>query len=345
MRESVRIGCYGLNGHQIHGHIGDLRRAELTAFGGIPRERWEALCREQPERFAGAAYFEDYDTFLTRADVDLVSLCSPRRDEQAAHAAAALRAGKHVLAEKPMATTRPQWEDLRAAAETSGRHLWTMTSMIYDPAIQGMKEVVRDGRIGDIVQVYAMKSYPYHDRRPQDRGLDGGLIMQAGIHAVSFIAHVAGLGFGEVFAQDTGTGNPGQGALQMAANLACRMDHGALATIVCNYCNPPGFGSWGNDQLRIHGTRGMVELVDGFSRGTLSLGEEPPTSFPDRTPPASYPQDLVDAILDGAPTLLTQEQAFADTLTVLRAQESADTGEPLPVGLAMSRQIPLKGDS
>ena len=49
-------------------------------------------------------------------------------------------------------------------------------------------------------------------------------------------------------------------------------------------------------------------------------------SFEGEKPPTPYPQDLIDCILDGTPTLLSQEDSFKNTEAVIRAQQSADTG-------------------
>ena len=243
----------------------------------------------------------------------------------------ALGAGKHVLAEKPMATTRSDLDVLRRACATSDRHLWTMLPMVYDPGFLGMKKIVQDGVIGEVVQVYALKSYPYHDSRPQEHEVDGGLLMQAGIHAVSLVGHVTGRTFEEVFAQETATGNPKSGELQMGATVACRLEGGALATVLCNYCNPPGIGYHGNDQIRVHGTKGMIELVDGFTRRRLVAGNRAPESFPDVPPVRTYPQDMIDAVLDGSPTLLTEADGFHFTEVVIRARESVGEARPLHV--------------
>jgi predicted dehydrogenase len=69
---------------------------------------------------------------LAQSDVDLVSFCSARRDGQTAEAMAALCAGKHVLAEKPMATTQEDLDALRERAARSGRRLWMMLPMPHE---------------------------------------------------------------------------------------------------------------------------------------------------------------------------------------------------------------------
>ena len=218
-----------------------------------------------------------------------------------------------------MATTQDDLDTLRRAHEQHRFHLWTMLPMVYDPGFLGMKQIVQEGVIGEVVQIYALKSYPYHDRWPQQRDVDGGLLMQAGIHTVSLIGHVKGRRFTEVFVQETANVNPKSGDLQMGATISCRMEGGALAAILCNYCNSRGIGYHGNDQIRVHGTKGMVELVDGFTRRCLVVGEKPSDSFFDTAPARGYPQDMVDAILNGTSTLLTEEDGFHFTEVLIRA--------------------------
>jgi len=323
----LKIGCFGLSGHQIHGSVASLERAQLIGFGGIDEPAFEKLKETLPEEMEGVEYFAGLEGLL-ESDVDLVSFCSRRRVDQAAQCVQALDAGKHVLAEKPMATCREDLDSLRKAVERSGKNLWTMTSMVYYPSVRGVKQVLDSGVLGTVVQIYCMKSYPYHDGRPQDRGVDGGII-QAAIHAVSCIGHLTGKRFVEVFAQDTGRGNPKEGELQMALSMTARLEDGALANIIANYCNSRSIGYHGNDQIRIHGTNGMIELVDGATRRSLVLVEQEPTTFEDDESDPTYPQDLVNAILDGTPTLLTQEAGFHYTDVALCAQESATSGEPV----------------
>jgi predicted dehydrogenase len=323
----VRIGCFGNYGHQVFGLVPTLQRARLTAVSGVTEEQFGELQKGFQALFSDVRYYPDPDVFLKSTEVDLVSFCSERRDGQTGQVVQALRAGKHVLAEKPMAMTLRDLESLRQAARESGKEIRTMNPMVYLPSVKGMKNILDAGKIGTIVQVYAMKSYPYFDARPQDEGVDGGLLMQTGIHAVSVLRHVTGLEFSRIFAEETTTGNPKGGELKMGATIHFQLSNGALGVILCNYCNRRGLGYWGNDQFRIHGTAGMVELVDGLTRRQMISGDGKPEVFPDGDPGAVYLQDLVDCILDGTPTLLTQEDSFRNTEIVLLAKQIATTGK------------------
>ena len=333
----LNIGLHGLAGHQIFRHIPQLQRATLTDVTGVRESEYADLKSDFPDVFANATWHPELETMLDQGSAMLISFCSSRRDGQCAEAIRALEAGRHVLLEKPMATSLDDLSALHKAWQQAGTELRTMTTMIYDPCFSGMKAVVESGAIGEIVQCYGMKSYPFLDRRPQDRGIDGGII-QSMIHTVSCIRYVTGLEFTEVFMLDTGQGNPHDGDLQMAANLGGRLSNGALTAIVCNYCNPPGIGFWGNDQLRVHGTGGMIELTDGLTRRSLACGDAAPETFPDIAPEISYPQDLVNCILDGTPTLLTGIDSFRNTEVVLCAAQSAAIGQPVTISAIVDKR-------
>jgi UDP-N-acetylglucosamine 3-dehydrogenase len=318
----VRVACFGNDGHQIVGKVPSLSRARLVAAGGMGKN-----ADKIKQQFPDVPYYDDFEKLLAENEVDLVCLCWYPRDEQFRWTLDCLNKGINVLADKPMAQTMEELETLRKTVKSSGKLLRTITHMPYMPPFYGMSRVVASGQLGEIVHIYCLKSYPYFDNRPQIRSIDGGLIQQAGIHAVSLIRFFTGLEPTEVYAQDTKLGNPKEGELQMAASFTMKLNNGGIATILCNYLNHPEIGFRGNDQLRLHGTKGMAEIVDGRNRRLMVVKGGEPAQFEDATHDPDYPQDVINAILDGTPTMLTEEDAFRNTEIVIRAQESADTGK------------------
>ena len=330
---TLKLAFFGTNGHQPTGMVAKAERVKVVGAADMPEETLAGCRKRMPDAYGEARLYGSLTELLDGAGADLISICSARRDEQHEHIVQALEAGVHVYAEKPVATTMAGLGAVRAAAERAGRQVQLMTPMMYSPAFLEIKGLIDDGKLGDVVQVFAHKSYPYHDRRPQDTGVDGGLLVQAGIHAVSVVRHVTGLEFEEVFAMDTGRGNPEDGDLRMGGQMAARLTGGALCTIVCNYCNPKGIGFWGNDQLRVHGTGGMAEVVDAGNRSLVAIGDAEPTTLADPRI-GGYEECFlayVAYLLDGTPMLLGQDDSFINSQVVVRAQESADVGLPLPV--------------
>ena len=119
--------------------------ARLAGYYDLNQERAQALA----EQWGGQAY-PTWEALLTDPAIDAVSICAANT----AHAEltiAALRAGKHVLCEKPMATTLADCEAMAAAARESGRFLMIGQNQRLTKAHQKARQLVADGVLGDIL--------------------------------------------------------------------------------------------------------------------------------------------------------------------------------------------------
>ncbi|OPZ25188.1 MAG: putative 4,5-dihydroxyphthalate dehydrogenase [Lentisphaerae bacterium ADurb.BinA184] len=321
----LNVGLYGANGHQIAGVLAGHPRAVLAATAELPREALPAGLRDD----RSVRHYATFEELLGDPAVELVSLCSPRRRQQADDAVRALRAGKHVYAEKPCAMAEPDLDRILAAAAQAGRQFHEMAGTAFEQPYWAMRQAVREGVIGDVVQVFAQKSYPYHPGRPQDEDVDGGLIGQNAIHAVRFIEHVAMTRVRTVEAIETRHGNPvAGGGLNMACSLMMRLGNGGVATVVANYLNQPGFGSWGNEHLRIFGTKGFVESVDAGRRTRLVVGDRDHGPLDTSQPAPAFFDLVVAAILDAAPMPFSLEEELHPTRVVIQAKAAALRNAP-----------------
>ena len=311
------VAVYGDNGHQVHDRLAGHLLARLVGIAAFPREKLPARLRDSAE----VKEYSDLDALLADPGVELVVLCSPRRCEQAEHAIRALRAGRHVYAEKPCALTEAGLDEIVAVAEETGRQFREMAGTAFEQPYLAMREIVRSGRLGRVVQVVAEKSYPYHGRRPRDEAVDGGLILQCGVHAMRFVEHVAGARVRSVRAVETTAGNPsGDGGLRMAACLMAELEGGGLASITANYLNPKGTGIWGYESLRIWGENGMVESARGGAHTRLVIGGADHGPLDTGVPGIDY-LDAYLGLLTGAGDMpLTLEEELRPTRWVLRAK-------------------------
>ena len=320
MGKRIGLGLYGSNGHQIHHQLKDHPRLNLVGIAGFPEEASEELTAQHPHARVCASLAE----LLALPDVEMVSLCSPLRSEQAAHAVEALEAGVHVYAEKPCATTESDLDRIIEAAARTGKVFHAMAGTAFAQPYYAMRRLVSDGVIGEVVQVSAQKSYPYHDGRPTDEKVDGGLIAQNGVHALRLVENVAGVRVEEIDAFETQLGDPReQSDLKMAASMMARLENGGVAAIVANYLNPTGFGSWGNEMLRIFGTKGMLESVDGGARTHLVVGDEDRGEIDTSGPCPDWLGCVIAHVLDAKPMPLSLEEELHPTRIVLRAGAAA----------------------
>ena len=222
--DKINIGLYGTNGHQIHHALVDHPLGRCVATAAFPMELLPDALRDDPE----IHHYETLEAMIEDGRIDLISLCSPRRRDQAREVIRCLEADKHVYAEKPCAMTEEDLNAILAAAQRTGQSFHEMAGTAFTQPYLAMRKQIRADTLGTVVQVLAQKSYPYHERRPQDEDVDGGLLMQAGVHALRFVEHVAGLKVRTIHAVETGLGNPGPGELKMAASLMMTLENGVV---------------------------------------------------------------------------------------------------------------------
>src|SRR5450755_2556972 len=110
------------------------------------------------QRFGWAASETDWRRLVERADVDLIDVCTPG-SSHAEISIAALRAGKHVLCEKPLANTLAEAEAMTLEAEYAAeRGVRTMVGFNYRrvPAVAFARQMIAEGRLGTIRHVRAV---------------------------------------------------------------------------------------------------------------------------------------------------------------------------------------------
>jgi predicted dehydrogenase len=312
----LNIALYGANGHQIHNQLANHPHAQIVAVTGMdPANLPDRLKTPAIKRPATLA------NILADPDIDLVSLCSPRRADQAEDAIAALRAGKHVYAEKPSE------RDLDRIIQTSrqtGRIYHEMASSAFDQPYITLRKLVESGVLGTVVQVYSQKSYPWHERRIADEAIDGGLAIQAGIYNARFVEHVAGVNIKSVIARETQLGNPPwAGQCRRAVSWLFELENGGLSSGITNYLCPPQniWGNWGYETLRIWGTNGFAESIDSGRIGTLALVDKPPTPIDFSQPVPDFLEMFIDEIHTGRRIIpFSLEKELSPTRWVIRGK-------------------------
>ncbi|HZG93848.1 MAG TPA: Gfo/Idh/MocA family oxidoreductase [Mycobacteriales bacterium] len=169
----------------------------MTAVCG----RDKAAVTEAAARLGWASTETDWKALLTRDDIDLVDVCTPG-DSHAEIAIAALEAGKHVLCEKPLANTVEEAEAMTAAAERArAAGVRSMVAFNYRrvPAVAFARQLVADGRIGDVRHVRAVylqdwivdPEFPLVWRLQREKAGSGAL-GDIGAHIVDLAQYILG---------------------------------------------------------------------------------------------------------------------------------------------------------
>lgn len=170
---------------------------ELTAVAGRNAQAVEDAARQM----GWSSTETDWRALIERDDIDLIDICSPG-NTHAEIAIAALRAGKHVLCEKPLANTVAEAEEMAAAAQEAARNgVFAMCGYSYrrTPALALAKRMVDDGRLGTIRQVRAqyLQDWLSDENAPLtwrlDRNLSGsGALGDIGAHIIDAAQFVTG---------------------------------------------------------------------------------------------------------------------------------------------------------
>lgn len=320
----VGVALYGTNGHQIFDEILNNKKTKLIAVSKIEKN---TLINEgfDISEISKIKFYDGLDGIINDRNVDLVSLCSPIRQKQAADSIRCLKHNKHVYAEKPCALTEKELDEILNASVKSKALFHEMAGTAFTQPYLSMRNIVKSDILGDIVQVYAQKSYPYHNGRPQDTEefIDGGLLRQAGVHAMRFIEHTACTRIKEIYAIETKFGNPvNNGGMRTACSCMMRLENGGIASSVINYVNPAGFGSWGNECLRIFGTKGFLESTDGGVKTRLVVGNNDMGSIDVSEKSLSYFDLFIDELTENIPMPLSLEEELHPTRIIIRAKNS-----------------------
>lgn len=177
--KTVKLGLIGAGGiSQAHCRtMASIEGAEIIAASDLV----QANLDRAKENWGISKTFNDYNEMLEMDELEAILVCTPT-GVHGAPTVAALKAGKHVLCEKPMeAKLGPATEMVRAAHE-NGKILMVALKLRYSPQVIKAKEIVDTGALGDIYYVETVA-----DRR---RGNPGGSFIRkatAGLGAAADI--------------------------------------------------------------------------------------------------------------------------------------------------------------
>ncbi len=191
---TIKIGIIGTGKVSALFHMPGYRACddvEVVACSDISLERAQAFANE----FEIPNAYDDYIKMLESEKLDAVSVCTPNY----AHAdptIAALRAGVHVLCEKPIATNSNSAALMVATAHETGKMLTVGHHMRFMPSAQFLKKIIVNGELG---QIYYGRSHALRRRLVPGWGQfhiksksGGGPLIDIGVHALDLIVWLMG---------------------------------------------------------------------------------------------------------------------------------------------------------
>lgn len=346
--EEVRIGIVGSK-FAAELHIEAYKRnphARIVAAAS-PGPALPHFCKEHDI----SSFYSDYRDMLEKSEIDVVDVCVPNFLHKEVTVAAA-ESGKHIITEKPIATTLEDADAMLEACARNGVKLMYAEDWIFAPALQKAKALCTEGAIGDILYIKAKETHSgSHSKFTQTvEFCGGGAMIHLGIHPVGFVRWFKEAEVVEVVGKASGGGKQNLKHRSLEgedwATGILTFDDGTFSLVEGNYITVGGL----DDTVEIYGTEGVMKIdlsqgspISTYSSGGYSYAIEKADTTKGWTRPAvdeewslGYPNEIshfIDCIrLDKEPMWGIRGEDGREALKIVMAiYESSKKGEAIRI--------------
>jgi predicted dehydrogenase len=318
----VRLALVGLDGH-----TGEI----LHPLAQLPDVTLVAVCDPDGDRLARAVrnldppprQYTSLERLLAKEELDMAAVCGPNGG-RAARILACLSRKLHVIAEKPIALTRRELSEIQASVRRQNLRLSMLLPMRFSSPYLALRQIVAEGRIGEVVQIASQKSYKAGERPEWMRHAAsyGGTIPWIGIHMIDLMRFTSGREFREVFSLKAHIGFPELGAMENVTGSLFALDNGGVAVLRMDYLRPETAPTHGDDRLRLAGLEGIAEY-QAATGVTLMTAKSKPEVIRDLPPEGSVFIDFLESVYAGKPPALPYEDVIRVSEITLAAEEAA----------------------
>jgi len=231
-----------------------------------------------------------------------------------------LKRGIHCFAEKPIALSTNDLNNIRAELQKETALLAPMMIHRYEPWFYAAYKGLMAGMVGTVVQIQAQKSYKMGAKPKwmRDKALFGGIIPWVGAHAVDLIHWMSDGGVNLVSANQTTFGNMHQGEVESSAMLHFELANGGQAMASIDYLRPASAPTHGDDRIRIVGERGIIEVMHGKA---ILMNEDDKSLELSMEDQNSIFGDFINSIKTQQPARVTAQDAIAVSELCITAEE------------------------
>lgn len=296
------------------------KRTRLLAVASRSQSSAEAYAREWNIPHA----LGSYEALLADPEIDVVYNPLPN-NLHAEWTVKALRAGKHVLCEKPMTLTLAEMDEIIATSRETGKIVTEAFMYRHHPQTLKVKEIVESGALGQLQLIRGAFTFTLtrEGNYRSDPAMGGGSIWDVGCYPISYARTLVGAEPLEVFGWQV----EGPSGVDESFVGQMRFGNGVLAQFDCGFASP--FRSW----MEIVGSEATLYIPDPFKPNhkatvTLTRGDQAETlHMPGADLYMGEVEDLCDAIEHGRAPRITLADSRANLAAILALLESARTGK------------------
>ena len=247
--KSIGIGLIGAGDiADLHAEaINGLAGAELIGLWNRTAEKGEAKAKK-----FGCNTYASVDELLEDLKIDAVFVLT-NMETHCEYTIQAAEAGKHILVEKPAASTIAELERMQEAIDKAGVKCMPVHNYIYEPGIERAKSMIENGRLGVITQFYMMYNIHHaHDIRARYPGV----IRQILTHHSYTMLYLAGQP--KTVSCLKYTSDPTLAPQENVAMATLKMQNGSLSHLCASFANDDHAGDPWTCIIKVIGTKGST---------------------------------------------------------------------------------------
>ncbi len=345
--EKVRTGLIGCGDVSLRyaEALRDIDAGELVMVMDAQKKVAENLGKE-----FGVPHTDDLNDILSNREIDMVIVAVPHY-LHAPITIQAARAGKHVMCEKPLATTLDDGKKMISECKKAGVKLGVNYALRYHPASVKARELLEKKVIGEIFNIsmvfFGFKKEAYWTEGYEGRSVTdwrgnreksgGGVLMMNFSHYIDLVRHLTGLEVTRVSAEYGAYGSPAGVEVEDTLNAALKFSNGAVGGINTSTVTHGG----GQCHVRLLGSDGQMVLVaDPMKvytvRDNVGLVPNQWNEFPsDKNTDFSFYRDMVEdfinAVVDDRPVPISGQGALRCLEAVLSIYQAGSEGKVINI--------------
>ena len=328
------VGLGGLSMNEILPAFAKCEKSKVTAFVSGHPDKANKLALRYGISPKNIYNYQNYDSIKDNPEVDVIYIVLPN-GMHAEYTIRGFQAGKHVLTEKPMASTPADCQAMIDAGRKAGKKLMVAYRCRYEPYNQEAIRIAHSGDLGPIQIINADAGWyatnPDQWRLKKDLA-GGGSLMDIGIYALNASRYLSGEEPTEINAMTYSLpGDPRFKEVEQTINFQLRFPSGALANCSSSY------GYYPQSHFRVVGTKGWLDMDPGswyrglrmkVRRGTGGIEE---LELPVRDHFALEMDHMSECVMENKEPLTPGEEGLRDIKLMMAIYESAKSGKTVKV--------------
>ena len=326
----LKLGIAGFR----HGHIYSLYDLAMKSQRVDVVAAWEddvaSVC-EAEENYGVVFTHKTYEEMLQDPEINIIGIGNyyGARGQMAIDA---LRAGKHVIVDKPLCTSLEELHEIKRLSEEKGLCVGLILNMRHHKNVLAAKQVIEDGKIGEIHNIQFGGQHPLlYGKRPSwyfEKGKHGGVINDIAIHGVDLLTYLTGVEVSEIVgARCWNAYAKEEPNFKDCGQFMLSLSNGAGVIADVSYSVPDSIGYklpyyW---EFRIWGSCGLISFSANSDGVKLyKNGEEDFCVIQGIETDDNYLDAYLDEIEGKESSLLSSKEVFTSSRMTLLIQQQAD---------------------